>query len=168
MRLYALMVFLHVLAAVVWVGGMFLIHFAVRPVAVAQLPPAQRLPLLAEILGRFFNWVTASVLLVLATGVAMIFGIGAAAGAMAAGKGAFGEGMRLAHGSVHVMFAIGIAMSLIFAFIRLVPYPRFRRALAARQLPAAAANLDLVRRLVATNLVLGILTIGAATVGRAV
>ena len=36
MRLYALMVFLHVLAAVVWVGGMFVMHFAVRPVAVTQ------------------------------------------------------------------------------------------------------------------------------------
>jgi len=76
--------------------------------------------------------------------------------------------MRLAHGSVHVMFAIGIAMSLIFAFIRLVPYPRLRSALAAQQLPAAAASLDLIRRLVAVNLVLGVLTIAAATLGRAI
>ncbi|MCK7497690.1 MAG: DUF4149 domain-containing protein [Comamonadaceae bacterium] len=53
------------LAVVVWVGGMFLMHFAVRPVAVAQLPPPQRLPLLAAILGRFFGWVTAAVLVVL-------------------------------------------------------------------------------------------------------
>ena len=168
MRLYALMVFLHVLAVTVWVGGMFLMHFAVRPVAVAQLPPPQRLPLLAEILGRFFGWVTAAVLLVLATGLAMIFGIGAAAGAAEAGKGAFGEGMRLAHGSVHLMFAIGLAMSLIFAFIRLVPYPRLRSALAAQQLPVAAGHLDLIRRLVALNLVLGIVTIAAATLGRAI
>ena len=168
MRLYALMVFLHVLAVTVWVGGMFLMHFAVRPVAVAQLPPPQRLPLLADILGRFFGWVTAAVLLVLATGLAMIFGIGAAAGAAEAGKGAFGEGMRLAHGSVHLMFAIGLAMSLIFAFIRLVPYPRLRSALAAQQLPVAAGHLDLIRRLVALNLVLGIVTIAAATLGRAI
>jgi uncharacterized membrane protein len=167
MRLYALMVFLHVLAVVVWVGGMFLMHFAVRPVAVAQLPPAQRLPLLAGILGRFFGWVTAAVLLVLATGVAMIFGIGAAAGAAAAGKGAFGEGMRLAHGSVHLMFALGVVMSLVFAFIRLVPYPRLRGALAAQQLPVAAGHLDLIRRLVAANLVLGGATIATATLGRA-
>ena len=167
MSLYALMVFLHVLAVAVWVGGMFLMHFAVRPVAVAQLPPAQRLPLLAGILGRFFGWVTAAVLLALATGVAMIFGIGAAAGAAAAGKGAFGEGMRLAHGSVHLMFALGVVMSLVFAFIRLVPYPRLRGALAAQQLPVAAGHLDLIRRLVATNLVLGVLTIATATIGRA-
>jgi uncharacterized membrane protein len=167
MSLYAVMVFLHVLAVAVWVGGMFLMHFAVRPVAVAQLPPAQRLPLLAEILGRFFGWVTAAVLLVLATGVAMIFGIGAAAGAAAAGKGAFGEGMRLAHGSVHLMFALGVVMSLVFAFIRLVPYPRLRGALAAQQLPVAAGHLDLIRRLVAANLVLGVATIATATLGRA-
>jgi uncharacterized membrane protein len=168
MRLYALMVFLHVLAVVVWVGGMFLMHFAVRPVAVAQLPPAQRLPLLAEILGRFFGWVTIAVLLVLATGVAMIFGIGAAAGAAEAGKSAFGEGMRLAHVSVHLMFGLGLVMSLVFAFIRLVPYPRLRSALAAQQLPAGAARLDLIRRLVAVNLVLGVLTIAVATLGRAI
>ena len=167
MSLYALMVFLHVLAVAVWVGGMFLMHFAVRPVAVAQLPPAQRLPLLAGILGRFFGWVTAAVLLVLATGVAMIFGIGAAAGAAAAGKGAFGEGMRLAHGSVHLMFALGVVMSLVFTFIRLVPYPRLLESLASQQLPVAAGHLDVIRRLVATNLVLGVLTIATATIGRA-
>jgi len=126
------------------------------------------LPLLAEILGRFFNWVVAAVLLVLATGVAMIFGIGAAAGAAAAGKSAFGEGMRLAHVSVHLMFGLGLLMSLIFAFIRLVPFPRLRNALAAQQLPAAAGHLDLIRRLVAVNLVLGVLTVAAATLGRAI
>jgi uncharacterized membrane protein len=168
MRLYALMLFLHVLAVVVWVGGMFLMHFAVRPVAVAQLPPAQRLPLLADILGRFFGWVTAVVLLVLATGVAMIVGIGAAAGAAEAGRSAFGEGMRLAHGSVHLMFAIGVLMSLIFAFIRLVPFVRLRSALAAQQLPVAAGHLDLIRKLVAVNLTLGVVTVAVATVGRAI
>jgi uncharacterized membrane protein len=162
MSLYAVMLFLHVLAVVVWVGGMFLMHFAVRPVAVAQLPPAQRLPLLGDILGRFFGWVTLAVLVVLATGVAMIVGIGAAAG-----TGAFGEGLRLAHPSVHLMFALGLVMSLVFVFIRLGPFVRMRAAIGALQLPDAAGHLDLIRRLVATNLVLGIVTIGLATVGRA-
>ena len=168
MRLYALMLFLHVLAVVVWVGGMFLMHFAVRPAAVAQLPPPQRLPLLADILGRFLNWATAAVLLVLATGVAMIVGIGATAGAAEAGRSAFGEGMRLAHVSVHLMFGIGLLMSLIFAFIRLRPFVRLRGALAAQQLPVAAGHLDMIRRLVATNLALGVVTIAVATVGRAI
>ena len=106
-------------------------------------------------------------LLVLATGVAMIVGIGAAAGAAAAGKSAFGEGMRLAHVSVHLMFGIGLVMSLVFALIRLRPYVRLRRALAANEPPVAAKNLDAIRKLVATNLVLGVVTIAVATVGRA-
>jgi uncharacterized membrane protein len=167
MRLYAVMLFLHVLAVVVWVGGMFVMHFAVRPVAVAQLQPPQRLPLLAEILGRFFNWVTVAVLLALATGVAMIVGLGAAAGSAAEGESAFGEGMRLAHGSVHLMFGLGVVMSLIYAFIRLGPFVRLRLALAAKELPAAARSLDLIRKLVATNLLLGVLTVASATLGRA-
>jgi len=164
MRLYAAMLFLHLIGVVLWVGGMFLMHVAVRPVAVAQLPPPQRLPLLAAILGRFFGWVTVAVLVVLGTGVAMIAGIGAAADS---GLGAFGEGMRLAHGSVHLMFAIGLLMSLVFALIRLLPYPRLRAAVAAQDWPGAARRLDLIRRLVAINLALGLLTIAVATVGRA-
>ncbi len=168
MRLYAVMLFLHVLAVVIWVGGMFLMHFAVRPVAVAQLQPPQRLPLLADILGRFFNWVTVAVLVVLATGVAMIVGLGAAAGAAAAGKSAFGEGMRLAHASVHLMFVVGVLMTVIYAFIRLVPFVRLRKALATHELAVAARSVDLIRKLVVTNLLLGVLTIGAATLGRAV
>jgi len=164
MRLYAAMLFLHLIGVVLWVGGMFLMHVAVRPVAVAQLPPPQRLPLLAAILGRFFGWVTAAVLVVLGTGVAMIAGIGAAADS---GLGAFGEGMRLAHGSVHLMFAIGLLMSLVFALIRLLPYPRLRAAVAAQDWPGAARRLDLIRKLVAINLALGLLTIAVATVGRA-
>jgi len=164
--LYATLLFLHLLGVVVWVGGMFLMHFAVRPVAVAQLPPPQRLPLLTAILGRFFSWVTAVVIVVLATGVAMIAGLGAASGA-AEGQGAFGAGLRLAHGSVHLMFALGVLMSLIYSFIRVVPYRRLCAAVEAQQLPVAAHQLDLIRKLVATNLVLGVVTIAVATVGRA-
>lgn len=42
--LMKLLYLLHVLATVVWVGGMFFAHFVLRPIAVAQLPPPQRLP----------------------------------------------------------------------------------------------------------------------------
>lgn len=168
MRVYAVMLFLHVLAAVVWVGGMFLMHFAVRPAAVALLQPPQRLPLLADILGRFFNWVIVAVVVVLASGLAMIIGLGAAAGAADAGKSAFAEGLRLAHASVHLMFLLGVVMAVIFAFIRLVPFVRLRKAVAAQELPVAGKSLDLIRTLVALNLLLGVLTIAVATLGRAV
>lgn len=150
--MYTSMLLLHVLGVVVWVGGMFLMHVAVRPAAVGLLPPAQRLPLLAEVLDRFFFWVAVAIVAVLGSGLAMILG---------------GGGFRNAHLSVHVMFVIGLAMMAIFLHIRLAPFKRLQAAVAASDWPLAARHLDQVRQLVTTNLVLGILTIAVATVGRA-
>jgi uncharacterized membrane protein len=76
--------------------------------------------------------------------------------------------MRMAHVSVHAMTFVGLVMAGIFAYIRLVPFPKLQQAVAAQDWPAGARQLDQIRQLVATNLVLGIVTIGAATVGRAV
>ena len=41
----ALALALHVIAAVIWVGGMLFAHMMLRPVAAAQLEPPQRLTL---------------------------------------------------------------------------------------------------------------------------
>jgi uncharacterized membrane protein len=150
---YTSMLLLHVLGVVVWVGGMFLMHVAVRPAAVELLPPHQRLPLLTAVLRRFFFWVALAVVAVLASGLAMIAG---------------GGGFRNAHLSVHVMFAIGLAMMAIFLHIRLAPFRRLQAAVVSSDWPLAAQRLEQVRQLVTTNLVLGIVTIAVATIGRAV
>ena len=62
----------HILAAVIWVGGMFFAHQMLRPAAGA-LDPAQRLPLWRRVFSRFFPWVWASIVALLASGYAMIF-----------------------------------------------------------------------------------------------
>jgi uncharacterized membrane protein len=151
--LYTSMLLLHVLGVVVWVGGMFMMHVAVRPAAVELLPPPQRLPLIASVLRRFFFWVAIAVVAVLLSGIGMILE---------------GGGFRNAHLSVHVMFAIGLAMMAIFLHIRLAPFKRMQSAVASSEWPVAARHLEQVRLLVTTNLVLGILTIAVATIGRAV
>lgn len=150
--LYSALLFVHLLGAVVWVGGMFVLHFAVRPAAVAQLAPPQRLPLLAATLGRFFFWVAIAIAVILASGLALVVGAG---------------GSGNAHPSVLVMFALGLVMTVIFAVIRFMPFPQLQRAVAGSDWPAAAARLDTIRKLVATNLLLGIVTIAVATIGRA-
>ena len=151
--LYTSMLLLHVLGVVVWVGGMFLMHVAVRPAAVQLLPPPQRLPLIALVLARFFFWVGIAIVAVLASGLGMILE---------------GGGFRNAHLSVHLMFAIGLAMMAIFLHIRFAPFKRLQAAVVASDWPLAAQRMDQVRQLVTTNLVLGIVTIAVATVGRAV
>jgi uncharacterized membrane protein len=151
--LYTSMLLLHVLGVVVWVGGMFLMHVAVRPAAIELLQPPQRLALIASVLRRFFFWVAIAVVAVLLTGIGMILESG---------------GFRNAHLSVHVMFAIGLAMMAIFLHIRFAPFRRLQSAVVSSDWPVAARHLEQVRLLVTTNLVLGTLTIAVATIGRAV
>jgi uncharacterized membrane protein len=54
--MYEIIKFVHLAAAIVWMGGMALMIRAVRPVAIEQLEPGLRLPLLAGILSRFSKW----------------------------------------------------------------------------------------------------------------
>jgi uncharacterized membrane protein len=78
------------------------------------------------------------------------------------------EGLRLAHPSVHAMFALGLLMMVIYAVIRGRLFPNMQRAVAAQDWPAAARPLDRIRQLVLTSLCLGVLVIAIATLGRAI
>lgn len=149
--LAALLLCLHLLAATWWVGGMAVMHFAVRPAAAELLEPPQRLPFMAAALRRFFAGASVAVALLLASGLALI-----------ALRGGFG----LLHWSVHAMAAIGVLMTGVYAHIGLGLYPRLTQAVTARAWPAAAAQLNLIRQRVALNLALGTLVYVLALAGR--
>ncbi|SEB23065.1 CopD family protein [Variovorax sp. YR216] len=150
---YAVLLFLHIVAAAFWVGGMALMHFAVRPAAVATLEPPQRLPFLAATLERFFAGVSSAIVLLLATGFGMVWLAG---------------GFANVRWNVHAMLAIGLVMMAIYLHIRFAPFPRLRNAVAARAWPVAAANLDTIRKLVGLNLMLGVIVFALAVLGRAI
>lgn len=143
---------LHILSTVIWVGGMFFAHVALRP-AVLSLAPPIRLPLVAATLGTFFRWAAAAVVTLLATGFMMIFALG---------------GFGNVDASVHVMTVVGLVMASIFGFIVAVPFPRLRMAVAASAWESAAAALTQVRRLVGVNLILGLVTVTIAILGHGV
>src|SRR6186997_544532 len=67
-----LLVFLHLAAAIFWMGGMAFMVLALRPAANAQLQPPQRLPLMLAVMRRFFAVVTASIVVLLATGAPLL------------------------------------------------------------------------------------------------
>ena len=144
--LYAFLKTLHVLAIVVWVGGMVFAHFFLRPAA-ARLEPPMRLRLMHEVLGRFFQAVLAASLLTLASGVWML---GRVAKAAVQSGGSFE--MPLAW---TVMTALGVAMVAIFLHIRFALYRRLDRAVAAEQWAAGGQALAQIRQWVAVNLGLG-------------
>jgi hypothetical protein len=63
---------------------------------------------------------------------------------------------------VHVMHGTGLAMAVIFAVIFFGPWAVMRAALAAGDVPGAAAAAERVRGLVLVNMVLGVVTIVVA------
>ncbi|WP_275098788.1 CopD family protein [Sedimenticola hydrogenitrophicus] len=146
--MYSIMITLHLLGVVVWVGGMFFAHMALRPAAVEVLEPPQRLPLMKRTLDRFFPWVWLAIVLILGSGYAIQFGI------LGAGAGLH----------VHIMQGIGLAMVALFCYIYFLPYRQMGRALQAGELSQAGARLAVMRRIIGINLVLGLVTIviGAA------
>ncbi|HEU4476440.1 MAG TPA: CopD family protein [Methyloceanibacter sp.] len=142
---------LHALAAVIWVGGMFFAYMVLRPAAGPLETPA-RFQLWQRVLVRFFPWVWASVAVHLATGYGMLF--------------AFFGGFAGAGAHIHVMQVTGIVMTLLFMHLYLAPWPRFSRAVAAGSFDQAAAQLNQIRLIVATNLVLGLITVVVGASGR--
>ncbi len=146
----ATLLILHVLASVVWVGGMFFAHQVLRPSAMA-LEAAPRLELWSRVLGRFFLWVIAAIVLLLLTGFSMVFSI-------------FGGFAHLA-GYVQLMMGLGIVMMLLFLHLYFAPWRRFRAAVARRDWAEGGRQLGQIRMIVTINLVLGLLTIAAASGG---
>lgn len=72
----ALIVFLHVISAVLWVGGMIAIRFAVHYSIQNIAEPKIKLERTLENLQRFFNMVIPAIALLLITAIIMIIGLG--------------------------------------------------------------------------------------------
>ncbi len=140
---------LHVLSVVVWVGGMFFAYMALRPVAADVLEPPQRLTLWAGVFDKFFPWVWGSVLLIMASGLYMLHLMGAGAPKYA-----------------YTMFVLGVIMMLIFGHVFFSPYRKLKLAVAAHDWPIGGAALGQIRKLIGTNLVIGLVTIAVVFLGR--
>ena len=141
----------HILAAIVWVGGMFFAYVVLRPAA-GELEPAARLAVWRGVLARFFPWVWASVLGLLLSGYGMLLlGLGGFAGA----------GLH-----VHLMQALGLVMMALFGHLYFAPWRRLQRALEQGDGAAAAGPLGQICRIVAINLTLGLITAVIGASGR--
>jgi uncharacterized membrane protein len=142
---------LHILGAVVWVGGMFAIYMSLRP-ALGTLEPPQRLKLMRVTFQTFFIWVWVAIVLLLASGYWMIF--------MTFGGFA---GARL---HIHLMQGIGWVMILLFVWLFHDPWLKLKRAVDAQDWPTAGANLNRIRQIIAINLPLGLIIVVIGASGR--
>ena len=147
----AYLVTIHVLSAVVWVGGMFFALIVLRP-AVGPMDPPARLALWRRVFARFFPVAGVAALALLATGHAMI---------LEELGGFAGIGM-----SVHLMQGTGVLMAILFLLLVVGPYRAFLKALDEGTLPAAGRAIERIRWIITANLALGVITVVIATTGR--
>jgi uncharacterized membrane protein len=145
-----LLLFLHLAAAIFWMGGMAFAVLALRPALHAQLQPPQRLPLMVLVLRRFFLVVIASILVLLSTGMPLLMQIPG---------GAAPRGW-------HTMAGLGVLMMLVFGYLFFGPWGRLQQAVELGDWPDAGKRMNLITLLVKINLGLGWLAIAAVLLWR--
>ncbi len=143
---------LHLLAVIIWVGGMFFAHQALRPVAASLLEPDKRLPLWSGVFSRFFPWVWLSIVILLTSGFWMTFEL-------------YGS-IANSHNNIHIMLGLGSIMVVIFMYIFFLPYKRLNQFISDNDFPSAAGQLAKIRKAVGFNLILGLVVSVIAAGGR--
>ena len=138
----------HILAVIIWVGGMFFAHMALRPASIETLEAPQRLTLWAGVFKRFFFWVWISIILLLVSGFWMF--------------SLFPKPPIY----IHIMTGVGTIMMLIFGHLYFSPYRKLKNFVANQSWQEAASALGQIRTFVGINLVLGIITTIVATAGK--
>jgi uncharacterized membrane protein len=143
---------LHLLSAVIWVGGMIFAHNSLRPAAVQVLEPPLRLELWVQVFRRFFVLVWLSIATLLVTGYWMLFEyFGGFAGAAL---------------HIHIMHGAGLLMVLIYLYVFFTLYRGLKQAVIVQDYPLAGAQLNSIRKMVGYNILLGMLVITVASGGR--
>ena len=148
MTAFALAYSLHVLAALIWVGGMFFAWMILRPAAMTALDGPPRLKLWVEVFRRFFVWVWIAVVILPISGVGLL-------------QLRF-NGFETAPRYVQIMMGLYIVMVALFIRIQSLQLPELRQAVEAEQWAAGAAVLGRIRRLVGCNLIVGLVLVGIA------
>ncbi|CAE6930987.1 MULTISPECIES: CopD family protein [Pseudomonas] len=150
MTAYSALYALHVLAAMVWVGGMFFAWMILRPAAAGVLAAPERLQLWQEVFRRFFLWVWAAVLILPIGGMGMLHMRFA--------------GFDTAPQYVQIMMGLFIAMLALFLRIQLLQLPELRKTIAEQNWSEAGAALARIRKVVGINLILGLLVVSIAAI----
>jgi len=148
MTAFALAYSLHVLAALIWVGGMFFAWMILRPAAVKALEGPARLKLWVEVFQRFFVWVWIAVVILPISGVGLL-------------QMRF-NGFETAPRYVQIMMGLYIVMMALFIRIQSLQLPELRKAVEAQAWADGAAVMGRIRRLVGCNLIVGLVLVAIA------
>ena len=142
---------LHLIAGIVWIGGMTFMLFALRPAVLSTMEAQPRAVLMGQVWKRFFALVLIAIVLLFVTGTHLYTATFRAA-RLATGNGSVPLGWN-------VMLVLGITMMLIFGHIYFAGFKKYKRAIAAAEWPAAAKAAGLIHTMTLINFTLGWLSI---------
>ncbi|MBS28803.1 MAG: hypothetical protein CL566_07775 [Alphaproteobacteria bacterium] len=143
---------LHILGAVIWVGGMYTIYVCLRPALGALGRPPDRMTLMRAVFQKFFPWVWLSIVLLFASGYLMLFTVMG--------------GFAFAGAHVHIMQGLAWIMVLLFAWLYWGPWADFREAVDGHNWEQAGQDMVRIRRIIAINLPLGLIVVVIGASGR--
>ena len=152
-------VFLHVMSALVWVGGMMAIKFAVHPALQMIEDPKVRLGRTLAVTGKFFHIVIPFILLIIVTAVIMAVGLGFRTAAVSADGTILSQSAYATYQIVHFKEIVWMVMAANFTWMY------FKRRKAQKlfdtgDLAGAKAAVALIPKLLLPiNIVLGILAL---------
>lgn len=142
---------LHLLAALVWVGGMFFAILILKPAA-QELDLPTRVRLWSKTLTRFMVVVWISVIILPVTGYWMIFhGFG---------------GLNFIGQHLWIMQVVGWVMISLFLLLYYRSFLPLRRMALELLIPETGLYIERIRKIVQINLILGIIVVCLAAGGR--
>ena len=149
---------LHLIAGIVWIGGMTFMLFALRPAALASLEAQPRAILMGLVWKRFYAWVLVAIVVLFTTGT-HLYTATFRATKLATGQGSVPLGWN-------VMLVLGVTMMLIFGHIYFAGFKKYRRGVAAGEWSVAAKAAGLIHTMTLINFTLGWLAILAVRLVR--
>jgi uncharacterized membrane protein len=140
---------IHIVAIVVWLGGLFLLS-VVLPPTIRDLDTKLAMSVWSRILSGFLVWGSASLIVIVATGVVLVN----------LRFGGFSH-MPIVH---RWNMMIGLPAIALYAYLYLVVWRRYHRAMSCGDSQAAERSALAVRRVMGVILILGL---GASVVSAA-
>lgn len=152
-------IFLHVISAVIWVGGMIAIRFAVHQSCAMITDPKIKMERAVHTLKRLFTIVTPFAVILIITAVIMAVGLGFRAAAMDAMGNVIDDYAMSLYNIVHIKEAIWMVMAINLG-VMMYRRGQAQKALLNENLERAKEMLTpIAQYLVPLNIVLGIIAI---------
>ena len=154
-----IIVFLHVISAVIWVGGMIAIRFAVHQSCAMITDPRIKMERAAHTLKRLFTIVTPFAVILIITAVIMAVGLGFRAAAMDAMGNVIDDYAMSLYSTVHIKETIWMVMAINLG-VMIYRRDQAQKALADENMGRAKAMLTpIAQYMVPVNIALGVIAI---------